>query len=423
MTQEITLHRRLFIIFCLVFAGEVIFSLPFHVARFFRPTLLDVFNITNTQLGDIFGLYGIMAMLAYFPGGAIADRFSARGLMSFSLFATALGGIYYVQIPSPWGLALLFSFWGVTTIFLFWASMIKLTRQWGGENSQGKAFGILDGGRGLFAAAMASIAVLILSQFIPPHSEPTDLEQQRQALQSVIVFYSLTTLLGAALILIAIPRKQAAPAGSANHSPNKTLLIGIVEVIRQPKVWLQALIVLTAYSAYKSIDYFGLYATTVLGLNELASSQLVANAAYLRPIAAIGAGFIADRLSAGRVIGSSFLLLGVCYVLFIAVDSSGSTLIVELNIFVTMALVFVIRGIYFALLEETKLAGQLTGTAVGIISVVGFMPDIFFAPLAGRLIDGSPGADGFNQLFLILACLSLLGLAMATLLAGHIKRK
>ncbi|RLD31329.1 MAG: MFS transporter, partial [Bacteroidetes bacterium] len=76
---------RWFVIFSLVFAGEMIFSLPFHVARFFRPTLLDVFNLTNTELGDIIAVYGITAMLAYFPGGALADRFSARKLMTLSL--------------------------------------------------------------------------------------------------------------------------------------------------------------------------------------------------------------------------------------------------------------------------------------------------------------------------------------------------
>ena len=40
--------------FALVMAGEAIFGLPFLVARIFRPTLLDVFEITNLQLGTAF---------------------------------------------------------------------------------------------------------------------------------------------------------------------------------------------------------------------------------------------------------------------------------------------------------------------------------------------------------------------------------
>ena len=48
----------------LVLAGELIFGLPFHTARFFRPTFLEVFGFSNTQLGDVFAVYGITAMLA-----------------------------------------------------------------------------------------------------------------------------------------------------------------------------------------------------------------------------------------------------------------------------------------------------------------------------------------------------------------------
>jgi predicted MFS family arabinose efflux permease len=66
--------RRALYILVLILAGEMIFSLPFHTARFFRPTLLEVFGFSNTQLGDAFAIYGITAMLAYFPGGALADH-------------------------------------------------------------------------------------------------------------------------------------------------------------------------------------------------------------------------------------------------------------------------------------------------------------------------------------------------------------
>ena len=82
----------------------MIFSLPFHVARYFRPTVLSVFDLSNGELGDIFALYGITAMLAYFPGGAIADYYSVRKLISISLFTTSVGGLYLATIPGITGL-------------------------------------------------------------------------------------------------------------------------------------------------------------------------------------------------------------------------------------------------------------------------------------------------------------------------------
>jgi len=56
-------------LFALIFAGEMKFSLPFHGARFFRPTLLETFSLSNVPLGDTFAIYGVTAMICYFPGG------------------------------------------------------------------------------------------------------------------------------------------------------------------------------------------------------------------------------------------------------------------------------------------------------------------------------------------------------------------
>ena len=55
----------------------------------------------------------IVAMLAYYPGGALADRFPVRHLLAASLVATAAGGGYLATIPGPTGLALLYGFWGL----------------------------------------------------------------------------------------------------------------------------------------------------------------------------------------------------------------------------------------------------------------------------------------------------------------------
>ncbi|MDP6909488.1 MAG: MFS transporter, partial [Flavobacteriales bacterium] len=128
----------------LVIAGESIFFLPFVLARVFRPTLLEVFEISNFELGLFFSVYGMVAMGAYLFGGPLADKFSAPKLMSFALATTACGGLFMSTFPSPSEMKLLYGFWGVTTILLFWAALIRATREWGGTEIQGLAFGLLD---------------------------------------------------------------------------------------------------------------------------------------------------------------------------------------------------------------------------------------------------------------------------------------
>ena len=110
----------------LILAGEAIFILPFVLARVFRPTLLEVFEITNFELGMYFSAYGIVAMVSYLLGGPLADRFRASRLISFALAATAAGGLYLSTIPNPAQMRLLYCFWGMTTILLFWAAFSRL---------------------------------------------------------------------------------------------------------------------------------------------------------------------------------------------------------------------------------------------------------------------------------------------------------
>ena len=59
--------------------------------------------------------------------------------------------------------------------------------------------------------------------------------------------------------------------------------------------------------------------------------------------------------------------------------------------------IYALRGLYFAIMEEGKVPLIYTGTAVGVISVIGYTPDIFMGPLMGWLIDRSPGPEGHRR--------------------------
>ena len=406
------------VIFSLVFAGEMIFSLPFHVARFFRPSMLDVFQLTNTELGDSIAVYGVMAMLAYFPGGAIADRYSARKLMTISLLATGLGGLYLAQIPSQLGLFFLFGYWGITTIFLFWAAMIKATRDWGGHLSQGKAFGILDGGRGLVAAGAATIAVLLFSSLLPENTTNISNTERKIALQSVIYLYTSLTIVAAILVWFFID-----DTNNHTHKKRDKLWNSLVAVLKNRMVWLQAIIVISAYSAYKGLDYYSLYAVDMLGMDEVDAAYFVSGASYLRAVSAIAAGFIVDRFSASKIISFLFGWLVIAYlILWFIVPSSNLYNIIFTDILISFIAVYGLRGVYFALLEETRVSGNLTGTAVGLISVIGYTPDAFFNSLAGRVLDANPGLKGYQNFYMLLTGFAIIGLLATIALTYKINR-
>ena len=84
----------------LIIAGEAIFLLPFIVMRVFKPIIRDVFRISDFEIGEAQALYGITALISYFFGGFIADKWEVRKLLSISLILTSLGGIVMASIPS-----------------------------------------------------------------------------------------------------------------------------------------------------------------------------------------------------------------------------------------------------------------------------------------------------------------------------------
>lgn len=410
--------KRIIHILILITAGEMIFSLPFHTTRFFRPTLLDAFAFSNTQLGDVFAVYGVTAMISYFPGGVLADRLPARKLMSLSLLATAAGGVYMATFPGGVGMALLYGFWGITSILLFWAALIRATREWGGEYSQGKAFGILEGGRGLVAAAFAVFAVGVFSLYLPEDVLLTSDAQRREGFRVVILLYSAATAATGVMAWLLLPR-----SGNATAVAQSKVLAGIRSALHRPIVWAQAGVIVCAYCGYKGLDNYSLYAVEVLGMDEVEAARFTAYASYLRPVAAVAAGLIADRMSASRTIAVSFTLLIASYgVLATALPSPAWLNLIYANIFISFFGVFALRGVYFSLLEESKTPRHLTGTTVGIVSFIGFTPEIFFAPIAGRILDNAPGPQGHQHYFLFLAAIALTGL-MVVLTLIRLNRK
>jgi nitrate/nitrite transporter NarK len=397
-------------VFIIILAGELIFALPFHLARFFRPTFLQAFGLTNTQLGDIFAVYGVVAMLCYFPGGIIADKFAPNRLMSLSLLATALGGVYMWTSPDFTGLALLFGYWGCTTILLFWAAMIKATRLSAPAAQQGLAFGILDGGRGLVASLFASGALLLGTYLVANDNGNYNSAAEAMAmLRYLIVYYSGMTVLVAGLAWYFISATKAeTQAATSDSAP-------LLNTLTNPLVWLQAAVVICAYCGYKSLDNYGLFVVQTFNWSQLEAAQFTTAGSYFRPIVAVAAGLLADRLRPSRLTFSIFALLALCFAAIATLTTlAPGMLLLAFMLLLTFVGVFALRAVYFALIDESHLRLGATGTAVGVISLLGFTPDIFFAPLTGRMLDNDD--TGFGLYFLFLAFIMLLGTCCAWLL-------
>ena len=391
----------------LILAGESVFILPFVLTRVFRPTVLEAFRLDNFQLGICFSVYGIVALLSYFLGGPLADKFSPRKLIAMALWMTALGGLVYATFPGYNILKVLYGYWGFTTIFLFWAPMIKATRVWGGSTSQGRAFGFLDGGRGLVGALFGTLGVLIFSLLLTVKISGITASESRAAFKYVIILSS--TLIGLVGILVWIFMKMDEEIENEIIT-EKITPSQVGQVLKLPSVWLLMIIILCAYVGYKITDVLSLYAQDVMLYNQVQAAQVGTFLLFVRPVIGVLFGMLADRTESTFWLFVGFVVSFLGALLF-ATDliSKSATALFFISVFIVATGVYAARALYFAVMDRGQIPLVLTGTAVGLISLIGFTPDIFAGPVMGHLLDRSPGAVGHQHVFWMMAIFSIIG--------------
>lgn len=395
----------------LILAGEAVFVLPFVLPRIFRPTVLQVFEMSNYDYNVGVAVYGVIAMLSYPLGGPLADRFPPRKLIAVALWLTAIGGVFYASFPQIMALKVLYGYWGFTTIFLFWAPMIKATRVWGGSQSQGKAFGFLDGGRGLTGALFGLLGVFVFSMVLSEEAAEIPLADRQNAFAKVV--YAAALLVAFIGVLVWFFMKSSTP--NKQEQLQRISLKEIGAVLKLPAVWLLMIIILCAYVGYKITDVVSQYANEVMLYNQVQSAQVGTFLQFLRPAVGILVGLFVDRfkLSFWLFLGLLFCLAGG--VLFASgIIAPSSTILFLMSVTVVAIGVYATRALYFSVMKQGNIPLALTGTAVGLISLVGYTPDIFAGPAYGYLLDTHPKQEiGFQYVFGMLAVFSFVGAVAA----------
>ena len=378
--------QPIYVIILLILSGEAVFILPFVLARIFKPTFLEVFDISNLQWGICGSVYGLVALFSYIFGGSLADKYHPRYLISAALILTAFGGVYFSTFPDYTHLKYLLGYWGFTTIFLLWAAMIKATRIWGGTEKQGMAFGFLDGGRGLVAAIFGTLGIFIFSLFIDVDISETSLPERKEAFSYVILISSaIVSIIG---VLAFYFLKPLQINENSNTESSKILTLSNFKIIMKiPSVWLLMIIILCAYVGYKMTDIYSLYANKVMLYDELKSAKIGTSLLYIRPVIGVVIGLLADRTKASLWIIIGFFLTLITSLIFATgIISNQTTLLFMLSIGLMALGVYSVRVLYFAAMEEGKIPIALTGTAVGLMSIIGYTPDIFIGPIIGVLL-------------------------------------
>ena len=396
--------RRWLIMTVLSFSGGIIFLLPFLQEVYYIP-LADALGLNNTEVGSLMSVFGTTSLIVYFPGGWLADRVSPRKLITISLFATGAIGLYFATFPSYQTSLYIHAVWGVTITFLFWGAMIRMTRNWAPPEEQGRAFGILETGRGL-GEVLSSAGFLVVF---------AALGSGDSALSSVITSFSVLILLLGVLAWFTL--EDTVDDSDVDTDKSNVGLHEILSVLKMPVIWLISTVIFTGYCAYWGTFRFTSYSTDIFMLSVTIGATISVGKMWLKPLAALAAGFIADKFGIARSIAWLFAVLIASFLVFSILPGDPKMIPAMLaNVALASLAVFAMRGIYFALLEEGGVPLAVTGTAAGIVSAVGFTPDIFMPLLGGVLLDTFPGVPGYRYFFLTVAGICAIGLVASMLI-------
>ncbi|MFM0205198.1 MFS transporter [Paraburkholderia fungorum] len=389
----------------LVLAAGAIYPI-LYLRQVYQPTMLEVFHITDSQLGYLYSSLGTIFLLSYLPSGWLADRIAPRLLICFSLIATGVLGLWYSTAPSFHVLMLIFGGWGVSTGLTFWAAVIKRVTMIAGTHEQGRFFGLLDGGRGLIEAMLATIAITLFAWFTQTKGEPV-----AAGFKLVVYLYALLCIaLGVVLALVKDP--QGVEDAAANRAAKKrsNVLVDLKTLASIPELWLVAAIVFCGYQVFWATYSFSAYLHEgEIGLTVVMAGTITTLKLWMRPIGGIGGGFLGDRYSKVSVLVIALFLAALSLLgLMAAPRISSHVLLVFLVLFIGI-LTYAIRGLYWSLLDRCNIPVETMGLAIGLISVLGYSPDVFLPLINGYLTQNFPGVFGYQLYFGYVAGMATLG--------------
>lgn len=408
--------RRYLQFLLVVLAAGAIYPLIYLKSNY-QESILEVFGMSLQQLNTIYSILGMVFVVGYFPSGLLSDKFSAKKLLTLSLLGTSLGGFWFAQVPDYSSVVIIFCIWGIFSVFTFWSSHMKLVKLLARENEEGKFFGILDGGRGVVEAVLASVALMIFSGFL---GDSLAIEDKKAAIVAVIYMYSAALFITAVLIGIFVEDDKKMVSSKAvvgKAEVDKFKFSDVIKLFKNKYVYLQGGIIFMGYAVFWTVYYLGGFLETNVGVDPVTVGTIMVIVLWMRPVGGFIGGFLADKIGKTNTIMGALSGAGACLLATALLPVTlGSSFFYGLIVLLAVFL-YAIRGTYWSLLGEAKIDAAIMGTAIGVISFIGYLPDIILPIYNSFLFNTFGGNGGYNAYFISSAVLGALGVVLALVFA------
>lgn len=301
---------------------------------------------------------------------------------------------------------------------------MKIVKLLATEKEQGTFFGILDGGRGVVEALLASLALFIFSGILGTSVEVID---KREALIAVIYMYSAVLIITSVLIWFFVQDDKKvlaldASKKEATKSPEfKFSELG--NLFKNKKVYLLGFIIFMGYAVFWTVYYLSWFLEVYVGIDPVSVAGTMVVVLWMRPVGGFIGGYLGDKIGRTTVqiislTGAAAVLVAISVLPVTGNQGLFQPLIILLGIFL-----YAIRGTYWSLLGDLNLDALILGTAIGAISFIGYLPDIILPEFNTFLWATFGDMGGFNAYFISSAILGLIGVGLVFVFGKMVKKE
>ena len=408
--------RRFLAIFAVGMAYGSVYN-PVYIRYLFYDAMLAALECSNTELAFLNSFGAIVGVFLGLPGGWLADKFSAKKIVFWSVFANLPLCILSVMFAKVYTVQLIVWFgFCFTGGFAFWPAALKAVRLSAPPEKQESTFGIFEGVHGFSSMIGNFIAIGIFSMFAD------QVAGWKGAMLSMGVFSAI----GAFLMLFCYKEVEGE---EAVKSAKRNVLKDTLVVAKNPGTWLVACVIIGAYGIYLAQTYFTSYFTGVLGAAVVFSAAMSNFRSYgMKVIGGPIGGAIAAKLKSASLFNAICLVMCIGLIAYVWSLSPDTPNVVGIATAFTLILAFfclMAKGTMWATQEQAHIPRELAGTAIALISYLGFNLTEFAIPLVcGWWLDKHADnlSRAYDNIFIMLICIAVLGAAAAIILVIRDKK-
>ena len=393
----------------LMLGAGTIYKLGFLKDAFYAP-MQEFMGLTHTQIGTAMSVAGLISTFGFLASIYLTDRISKKIMIPMSLLGICLCGLWLSTFPSYGVFLLIYCLLAVCADMLYWPTMLKTVRLLGNEDEQGRMFGIMEAGRGLMDTLVAFCALGIFAAC----------GSNAFGLRMAILFYAIVPgVIGIVSYFLLEPdAPPSAQAGRENVSKNKAAWDGVVRALKNRNIWLVSMNIFMVYSVYCGLTYFIPFLEEAYALPmTLVGVYGIINQYGLKMLGGPIGGFVADKVthSAIKYLRIVFVITAVVLLVFNFLPHQQMGVVVGMAFTLSIgALVFSMRAIYFAPMDEVKVPLEITGAAMSLGSFIGYLPGAFMYAVYGGILDHIPGLSGYRVVFFVMAAFAVLGFLLSS---------